>query len=70
MEWSSVASHVKKKINTVAKVFCNQCAEYQCTGCSKVHEMSTLLSGHDLVDVEDAQPAKPVLDIKGLAMCD
>jgi len=32
--------------------------------------MSTLLSGHDLVDVEDAQPAKPVLDIKRLAMCD
>ena len=59
----------KESIHSVASFYCTQCEEYQCTTCEKCHEKYKFMSGHKVVNIENAEPSQPVQDMKGLDQC-
>ncbi|XP_060590299.1 uncharacterized protein LOC132745403, partial [Ruditapes philippinarum] len=60
---------LSKDKQTVADKFCSTCNEFQCTECSNVHNVLTILRTHKLVNANETVAKQDLFDIKGLDRC-
>ncbi|XP_060599843.1 uncharacterized protein LOC132753396 [Ruditapes philippinarum] len=63
-------SCLNREKQTIAKKFCQTCNEFQCNECSNVHNVLLFLKNHKLVDAEEANASRLLLDMKGFDRCD
>jgi hypothetical protein len=60
---------LSKDKQNVADKFCLTCNEFQCTECSNVHNVLSVLRTHKLVNANEAVTKQDLFDIKGLDRC-
>lgn len=59
----------RKKINKTADYYCKNCNEFQCSECSKCHEMFEMLVGHELVDATKGEKLIPAINMNEFDTC-